>query len=232
MTQRRTLLKTGAAVALGASTLSAEDMLRLQSMRANAALESEFQSTGEVREEFLAGLDATLTVAERTMADGQRAIQLINKTNQFNLNGRRWDAGEIAEFLSEGGRLFTVDYIDRYGRLGEISSLLVRLVGDTLEIRAWVLSCRAFGRRIEFQTLRGLLAQLAPAAVRFVVAGTGRNSVLLRTLAVIRGEAWDSLDDSEPADLTASAASVADVLPAGYGRLDVTFVERRTVADS
>ena len=216
----------------GASTLSAEDMLRLQSMRANAALESEFQSTGEVREEFLAGLDATLTVAERTMADGQRAIQLINKTNQFNLNGRRWDAGEIAEFLSEGGRLFTADYTDRYGRLGEISSLLVRLVGDTLEIRAWVLSCRAFGRRIEFQTLRGLLAQLAPAAVRFVVAGTGRNSVLLRTLAVIRGEAWDSLDDSEPADLTASAASVADVLPAGYGRLDVTFVERRTVADS
>ncbi len=205
----------------GASTLSAEDLLRLQSVRANAALESELQSSGEVREEFLAGLDATLTVAERTVTDGQRAIQLINKTNQFNLNGTRWDAAEIDAFLSDGGRLFTVDYTDRYGRLGEISALLVRAEGRALEIRAWVLSCRAFSRRIEYQTLRGLLAQLAPDTVRFAVRETGRNSVLLRALRVIGGEAWASPHDSIPADLTVSASSIVAALPAGYGTLDV-----------
>jgi FkbH-like protein len=57
-------------------------------------------------EEFLRSLDLRVELNRIDRAEGpqfQRALELVNKTNQFNTTGRRWTAGDTTDFLSSGG---------------------------------------------------------------------------------------------------------------------------------
>ena len=90
-----------------------------------------------------------------------RAFELINKTNQFNLNGRRWKEPEWRRFLGEPGAfLVTASYEDKFGPLGEIAAMLGTAGAGKLSVDAWVMSCRAFSRRIEHQCLKYLFERL------------------------------------------------------------------------
>ena len=112
-----------------------------------------------------------LIVHDRSQGDRTRAVQLINKTNQFNANGRRWSEEEIAAVLERGGRLFGASLADRAGSHGEIISCLV---GPEGIIEAFVMSCRVFQRRVEHAFLVALAARgVRPSGVRY--AGTERN---------------------------------------------------------
>jgi FkbH-like protein len=125
---------------------------------------------------FLATLGMRLILHDRTEGERTRAVQLINKTNQFNANGRRWTEGEIAELLGRGGRLFGATLEDRSGSHGEIISCLI---GPDGVIEAFVMSCRVFQRRVEYAFLAALAARgTIPAAVRFTV--TERNEPFAR----------------------------------------------------
>src|SRR5205807_9392025 len=102
----------------------------------------------------------TLTIHDRTRGDRARAVQLIDKTNQFNLNGRRYTDEDIGKILNAGGRLFGVTLSDRTGSHGEI---LACLIGADGVVQALVMSCRVVRRRVAYAFLAWLGAPLAPA---------------------------------------------------------------------
>jgi FkbH-like protein len=135
-----------------------EDKLRAASIRSSALFE-QHKSSGDLQS-FLLSLDGTVTFDARPASDGGRWLELINKTNQFNLNGARLSEGEWLRRLGEPGHVaLGVAYADRYGALGTIAVVSGRVVGGSvrrLEIDHWVLSCRAFSRRIEDHTLSHL----------------------------------------------------------------------------
>ena len=97
--------------------------------------------------DFLANLRMELTIFDRSAVDRERAVQLINKTNQFNLNGRRITDDEVAAILAVGGHLYTAKLDDRTGSHGET---LVCLIDENRHILAFVLSCRVFQRQVEY----------------------------------------------------------------------------------
>ncbi len=120
---------------------------------------------------FLAGLDMELTIHDRSSGDRTRAVQLINKTNQFNLNGRRWTDAEVGEVLEKGGRLLGGSLADRAGQHGEVLALLLAPDGT---VEAFVMSCRVFQRRAEYAFLASLHQEgIRPTGMRF--APTDRN---------------------------------------------------------
>ena len=96
--------------------------------------------------EFLRGLEMALTIHDRSQGDRARAVQLINKTNQFNLNGRRVTDEDVGDVLARGGRLYTCTLSDRTGSHGEILSCLIDAEGT---VQSLVMSCRVFQRRVE-----------------------------------------------------------------------------------
>lgn len=158
----------------GKDVVRVEDQLRAASLRSGATLRA---AAGEGdAESFLSRLDARLTFdLSRDRADA-RAFELVNKTNQFNLNGRRYTEAEWAAALARPSAfLLTVGYEDRYGPLGKIGVALGTIAADEVRLDAWVLSCRAFSRRIEDATLRALLDAFGAAAVVLDVARTPRN---------------------------------------------------------
>jgi FkbH-like protein len=128
---------------------------------------------------FLRELDMTLMIRDRSTGDRARAIQLINKTNQFNLNGRRLDEGEVAAQLVLGSRLLTATLSDRTGSHGEVLAALIDADG---RITSMVMSCRVFQRRVEFAFLAWVAAR-SPLLRSADYVETERNAPVGRFVA-------------------------------------------------
>jgi FkbH-like protein len=160
----------------GKAAVREEDILRRESLRSAASRAVVPKADTET---FLGQLDAEVEFCFDRQAPDGRAFELVNKTNQFNLNGRRYTEGEWQAALAEPGAfLATVAYRDKYGPLGTIAAVLGRREGDALRIQAWVLSCRAFARRIEHRTLEELFRRCQVSEVIFEFAPTLRNGPL------------------------------------------------------
>jgi len=71
----------------------------------------------------------------------ERGFELINKTNQFNTTGKRWELSEFKDFLASGGVCLLTALKDRTIDNGIIGATLVK----DGEIVQAVLSCRVFG---------------------------------------------------------------------------------------
>lgn len=151
-----------------------EDRIRLASLRAAGPVREE--SCSHLREDFLKQLKARISIDSRKDPHNTRAFELVNKTNQFNLNGRRWTQGEWQAMLHHPGRfLATVSYDDRLGPLGRIAVVAGRLESSCLQIDTWVMSCRAFSRRIEYRTLASLIAHWSAERIELDYRPTDRN---------------------------------------------------------
>lgn len=165
----------------GKPTIQREDGLRQASIRASAAVREAGESASD---EFVRGLQGRLAFDCRKDPSNKRLLELINKTNQFNLNGVRLSEGEWLKHLEdENGLVVGVSYEDKFGPLGTIGVLAGRRVNDQIEVTSWVLSCRAFSRKIEHHMLDRLFKKRCVTAVRLAYGRTDRNQPLQKYLA-------------------------------------------------
>ncbi len=159
----------------GKEIVSEEDRFRLDSLRQSGAM-TEAEGTSLLPESFLETAAAEIRIQYAKDAGDARPFELINKTNQFNLNGRRLTESVWRDLLADPACLLqVVSYSDKFGPLGKIGVLLGRQEGDTVRIGSWVLSCRAFSRRIEHQCLRQIFERPGVAKVIFDFEATAKN---------------------------------------------------------
>jgi FkbH-like protein len=171
----------------GKGEVSAEDALRLDSIRSAQALRSGQQSE-DGGGEFLAKISGTVEFCTGAVP-APRVLELINKTNQFNLNGRRLTEADLDRAAQRGAELVTVSYADRYGPLGVIGALLVSAGDPGPHVDTWAMSCRAFGRRIEIHTLSYLFDRYRATEVALAFEPTERNAAVGDFLAALDGRA-------------------------------------------
>jgi FkbH-like protein len=171
----------------GKPRLAEEDSIRLESIRRGAG----FQEAGRdavSAEAFLAQADAVITFDFDVTTADPRVLELVNKTNQFNLNGVRYTEAEWGARLARTGALLVAaSYRDKFGPLGKIAVMEGREIGDTLHIDTWVMSCRAFARRIEHQCLKALFDRSAAAKIVFDFTLTAKNGPVREFLASMTG---------------------------------------------
>ena len=158
--------------------------MRVASLRYGQAVRRAAATGGTSLDTLLAGAEARVTFRWGKQSPDPRALELINKTNQFNLNGVRYTEADWNAYLSDPAmHLVVVEYEDRFGRLGKIAALAGRERDEGFEVDVWVMSCRAFSRRIEHQCLKLLLDRWE--SVRFRLERTERNSPMQDFLAEI-----------------------------------------------
>jgi len=163
----------------GKSIVSTEDSIRLKSIRGAAALRNAREVSGDSLDDFLQSADASIRFTFGKQAADSRAFELINKTNQFNLNGKRLSDAAWKTYLNDPATfLMTASYEDKFGPLGKIAVLLGRIQGKVLKIDSWVMSCRAFSRRIEHQSLKQLFQKFDAEEICFDYQATPRNGPL------------------------------------------------------
>jgi len=173
----------------GKRSVSEEDKLRLQSIRANAEIQAASGEVAGFSEALLERAEAELTLDLSKNVSDSRALELINKTNQFNLNGLRMTEGEWHNRLSqEDTFLLTASYRDRFGSLGKIAVMTGRRNHSKVRVESWVMSCRAFARRVEHQCLEYLYAKFGADTITFDYAETERNGPLTQFFDEVLGE--------------------------------------------
>jgi FkbH-like protein len=164
----------------GKREIRQEDTLRVASLRDGQAVRQAADSAS--LDSLLAGAEATMTFRWGKQPPDPRALELINKTNQFNLNGVRYTQVGWNAYLSDPARhLVVVEYEDRFGKLGKIAVLAGREQGEGFELDVWVMSCRAFSRRIEHQCVKLLLSRWE--SLHLLYERTERNAPMMDFLA-------------------------------------------------
>jgi len=153
----------------GRQQIQEEDRIRVASLRSDAGP----LPTGD---DFLERLQGKVVIDFSKDPANTRSFELVNKTNQFNLNGRRWTQGEWLAMLNDPQQFVaTVSYEDKFGPLGKIAVATGRVKDGALSIDTWVLSCRAFSRRIEHHTLTRLIAHCSAERVVLDYHPNARN---------------------------------------------------------
>jgi FkbH-like protein len=89
-----------------------------------------------------------------------RIVQLINKTNQFNLTTRRRGDAEVRALLAAGAYTQAMRASDRFGDSGLTGVLIAVPEGGGLRVDTWLMSCRVLGRRLE-ELMFGALVRYA-----------------------------------------------------------------------
>jgi FkbH-like protein len=173
----------------GKNCVSNEDEVRLDTIRATEAFKGSIKAQGISAEEFLRSAQATVSFSLTTDLGDNRALELINKTNQFNINGRRLSESEWLNFLrSPAAFLLTVSYEDKYGPLGKIAVVLGKTVRSDLHVDFWVMSCRAFSRWIEHHCLSYLFEKMGADEITFDYTPTSRNGPVQSFFTEVLGE--------------------------------------------
>jgi len=165
----------------GKQTILAEDAIRRESLRRATPVLENMEGSRASSDRFLQEAEAELSLDFTKDLEDPRALELVNKTNQFNLNGRRYTEGLWREYLHQVDTfLLRVAYKDKFGPLGTIAVLAGRSqpASSALEIDVWVMSCRAFSRRIEHQCLEQLFQRFQVVQIAFDYQPTPRNAPL------------------------------------------------------
>jgi FkbH-like protein len=163
----------------GKDKISAEDQIRLESIRAGAKFQSMATDADGFSEALLEQAEPELILHSQKETSDSRALELLNKTNQFNLNGKRFTDVAWQQYLAEDDTfMLTATYQDRFGQLGKIAVMAGRKNGRGLKVESWVMSCRAFSRRIEHQCLKFLFDSFNCDVIEFDYQKTPRNGPL------------------------------------------------------
>jgi FkbH-like protein len=168
----------------GKDGVSDEDAIRLECIRRAHTSAKGSEELSRSPDHFLREADPRLTLSFFKTPPDFRALELVNKTNQFNLNGKRQTEASWRRYLSDPDAFLCVAaYEDEFGPLGKIAVLGGRLRESTLFIDVWVMSCRAFSRRIEHCCLDHLLRKFAVEDIVFDFLATPRNRPIQNFLA-------------------------------------------------
>lgn len=143
--------------------ITEDDTLRVQTFK-DATLRASMAETLS-REAYIASLEQTLIAEPLNATNCERAAQLTQRCNRFNMRGTRHTAADLAHRTGWVYRLR-----DRFGEMGIISAVI--LEGDVIE--TWVMSCRVFNRDVERLILEHLKS-VAP--VRGDYVPTERNAL-------------------------------------------------------
>jgi len=101
------------------------------------------------------------SIVETNDVQMSRALELFNKTNQFNTAGVRYTLERCHQLLTAGRELHVIEAEDRFTRYGLIGAAWI---WQTC-IEHWVISCRALGLGIEEAFLADLSRQLASRSI-------------------------------------------------------------------
>jgi FkbH-like protein len=121
-------------------------------------------------EDFLRSLNLEVEIEPVRPETMERAAQLCQRTNQFNVTTRRHNAGQLDKFsTSPDSRVLMMRARDRFGDYGWSGLVIATVEGEFAVVDSFLLSCRVLGKNAEF----ALFAALAKWAA-------GRNCTQIR----------------------------------------------------
>jgi FkbH-like protein len=155
--------------------ITAESTKRTEMVQAQ--IQREQQRQAMTQEEFLPSLKLRMnmfTINDIKHPRFARALELINKTNQFNTTGKRWTLEECVAAFGGGTVFHAFELVDIYTDYGLVGVLVT--TGD--RIGQFVMSCRVLGLEVEAAALAEMVRWLRRQEAKQIYASmeeTPRN---------------------------------------------------------
>lgn len=100
--------------------------------------------------DYLKYLKVEIRIEKVTKQLIPRISQLTQRTNQFNLNIKRYSESEIEEFKKNKKKdVLVLSLKDKFGDLGVVGTAIIFYENNYALIDSFLISCRALGRKIE-----------------------------------------------------------------------------------
>ncbi len=101
-------------------------------------------------DDWLQSIDIKVKCEKLNDANLQRILQLLNKTNQMNLQTRRYSEMDLVNRSVENNQhFFSFKVKDNFGDAGLTGVIGLEIKSEVLYVTDFVLSCRVIGRKIE-----------------------------------------------------------------------------------
>jgi len=101
-------------------------------------------------DDFLFDLEMSAVLRLFNQFTSPRVLQLIHRTNQFNLTTIRYSKSELESIIEDANTYgFCLSLSDRLGDNGIIAVIILRKESIDLKVDTWIMSCRVLGRRVE-----------------------------------------------------------------------------------
>lgn len=156
-----------------ALTFSDEDRMRVDSYAAGAKRAELIEQVRDLGD-YLTALEMTISEKPFDAIGRQRIVQLINKSNQFNLTTRRYTEAEVERFERDPD-MFTLqvrlrDKYSDYGMIGVCIAGPREPYESAWEVDTWLMSCRVLGRKVEQAMLNALVSAAMQAGKKTIYA--------------------------------------------------------------
>jgi FkbH-like protein len=208
-----------------------EDLMRAGFYQDNTKRANLQKRAGGV-DAYLASLDMIITFRPFDATGRARIVQLINKSNQYNLTTRRYTDPEVTD-AQDDPDVFTlqVRLADIFGDNGMISVVICRPgISGEWEVDTWLMSCRVLGRKVEHMVLREILEHARAAGIHKII-GTYRPTEKNKLVIDHYAKLGFTMVSEEESGLTRWELVVADAKPvsAPMKVISLGFAEEKSV---
>jgi FkbH-like protein len=174
----RTLIAAGY---FEATAFSDEDKKRAKFYNDNAK-RVEILSKSSDMVSYLKALEMEISLTDFDQIGRSRIVQLISKSNQFNLTTKRYTDSDIKKLESNDG-YFTrqIRLKDSLGDNGMVSVVICKKNQDNWEIDTWLMSCRVLGRQVEDAVLQDIVINAEAAGMNKLIgcySPTAKNIIV------------------------------------------------------
>lgn len=152
-----------------------EDAEKTQ-MYQNDAKRRQEQSESLSLDDYLAKLKIRADIHRMRPEERERVLQLIQKTNQFNVTTKRYAPRELdAIEKNPNDRIYVLRSADKYGDNGLCGVLILMREGMDTHIDTFLMSCRVMGRKLE-DVILDKIASAYPGRLTAVFLPTAKNA--------------------------------------------------------
>jgi FkbH-like protein len=139
-----------------------EDAIRNKDY-ANKKQRDDLKKSTRSIEDYLRSLNLHVEIKKLGTEGTNRAVQMLAKTNQFNVTSHRHSEAAVQRMLNDDNYLIlTLSLRDRFGDQGIVGLVITRSNADRVAVvDSFLLSCRALGRGAENALWGTLISQLS-----------------------------------------------------------------------
>jgi FkbH-like protein len=128
---------------------------------------------------FLSSLNIKIDVSKNDMSNLVRMSQMTEKTNQFNFNKVAYTTQQLEQFIKSDNLIFSIKVSDKFGDYGTVGLILLEKINEKeVRLKNYLMSCRALGKKIEWQFFDFIINYLQENSINLVeilFRETGKN---------------------------------------------------------
>ncbi len=150
--------------------VTADDRKKVNQYRSRAEFVKE-SSLSDDESDYLKSIGLKASPYSLTKKNISRAIQLSEKTNQYNLRTVRYDQVDLEQLTAQGDDfVFLVGLVDKYGDHGLVGMVCLRRISDDVVfLDNLMMSCRVLGRHLESWILKTVSERMRLNKFKFLV---------------------------------------------------------------